>query len=341
MKKAIFTLLATSLITSCAQDEILDEIITEEFSHQTITEELSPTAITNSYGRELYDFEKEDLLKVFPGLTNEINDVRVFCEPTSNMNCIGYAMGLGQWVELPFCSLERLSIFKQLFLNPESFGYFPSDKFALCETYGDNAIVDGWGISEQQMTHASRRASGNTWASKLGPDIGITHSRPALESNAYGNILVSFTFDFMAMSNLTKENIDTRIAILSKEEKSKLIKKTYSVDPKIQERFEFLHNEWYESAKNTPEIKYSSFMLSRVNLPQFDELVSMGEPIIPLIIEKLTHEEYFFTQLVYEAIRKNANKMLMPSYDENGKILIESAQVKAMKYVKNWIEYDS
>ncbi|MDE6684129.1 MAG: hypothetical protein K2J94_02990, partial [Duncaniella sp.] len=89
MKKVIFALLTTSIITSCAQDEILDEITTEEFSHQTITEELSPTAISSSYGRELYDFEKEELLSIFPGLTNEIDEVRVFCEPTGNLNCIG------------------------------------------------------------------------------------------------------------------------------------------------------------------------------------------------------------------------------------------------------------
>lgn len=102
------------------------------------------------------------------------------------------------------------------------------------------------------------------------------------------------------------------------------------VDPEIFERFEAVHSKWYETAAKTPEIAMSSRMESRTELPEYVELVNMGKEIIPLVIEKMTDKEYFFTLLVYEGL-KNDGK---PSTNNR----TESAQQIAKGYVDQWVK---
>lgn len=104
------------------------------------------------------------------------------------------------------------------------------------------------------------------------------------------------------------------------------------VDPDVRARFETLHNAWYEAAGNDPEIKMSSSTYAMCKLPQFDEMVSMGDAIIPLLMEKMSDEKYFFTQTVYEAIDTTAMARLAKALDRD--VTTMSAQDKAKEYVK-------
>ena len=106
--------------------------------------------------------------------------------------------------------------------------------------------------------------------------------------------------------------------------------KVAEVDPAVKDKFETLHAQWYEAARSTPEVAMSSNLEARTKLPQYDEMVGMGDAIVPLVVEKLTQDSCFFTQLVYEALRPDDKKQL-----ETKKF--DSAQAKAMAYGALWL----
>lgn len=98
------------------------------------------------------------------------------------------------------------------------------------------------------------------------------------------------------------------------------------VDTATKERFGKLHEQWYEAAQKDPEVMLSSSTDSRKILPQYEQMVDMGSVILPLVVEKLTHDEYFFTQTVYEAISGSR-------IEEN-----QDARTKALMYVRQWVD---
>ena len=60
---------------------------------------------------------------------------------------------------------------------------------------------------------------------------------------------------------------------------------------------------------------------------QFTELIAMGEPIIPLVVERMADGD-FFMQLVYEGIRPD--EKIADSYS--------SGQQRAADYVLTWVQ---
>ena len=72
------------------------------------------------------------------------------------------------------------------------------------------------------------------------------------------------------------------------------------VSPELRENFERKCAEWKDACNNS-DIRLSSNMQDYTKPEQFTELVAMGEPIIPLVIEKMAQGD-FFMQLVYEGI---------------------------------------
>ncbi len=104
------------------------------------------------------------------------------------------------------------------------------------------------------------------------------------------------------------------------------------IDDSIRNRFDALHQSWYNAAKNTPEVITSSSTSAWTTLPQFAELKKMGTVIIPLIIEKLTDSECHFTRELYIAVQ--TDKKLAPQPDDDSL----SSQELAARYVKAWLQ---
>lgn len=126
------------------------------------------------------------------------------------------------------------------------------------------------------------------------------------------------------------EPIEIATVEIAPEAKAVIDSKAAAVAPALREKFEKIHADWYEAAQNTPEIAMSSILEARTKLPQYAEMVGMGQDILPLVVEKLTHDEYFFTQLVYEALRPNDKKQLASEPSD-------CAQAKAKAYVTLWL----
>ena len=75
------------------------------------------------------------------------------------------------------------------------------------------------------------------------------------------------------------------------------------VSPEVKKNFDRLFDEWHTAYKTDSEISLSSRHIYPNQLPQYDRLVAMGESILPLVVEKMSGTDFYFSRLVYEGIR--------------------------------------
>ncbi|MBC6420902.1 MAG: hypothetical protein GDA38_04620 [Hormoscilla sp. SP12CHS1] len=117
----------------------------------------------------------------FPHLTR--NSVMVTDGATLTYNCIAWALGYtDRWINPP----NPIANFNNCFLSGSPRGY--TQELAALNPH---ATCDGFGHSDNDLTHASRKDS-DRWSSKLGPYLCITHNRQGLNGATYGQILVSY-----------------------------------------------------------------------------------------------------------------------------------------------------
>lgn len=137
-------------------------------------------------------------------------------------------------------------------------------------------------------------------------------------------------------SEIQKSEISSsaNVGYLSEDEILFVRQKAGVVDKDVRINFEALHQNWYRAAQDDPEVSVSSSMNARCELPEFKALVEMGEPIIPLLMEKMLDEKYFFSQLVCEAIW---NESGLQSAGSENVAAPQSAQDRAREIVKAWI----
>ncbi len=77
----------------------------------------------------------------------------------------------------------------------------------------------------------------------------------------------------------------------------------------------------------------SSSIYTRMELPQFKEMLDMGREIIPLILEKMMDRKYFFSLTIYEALMEKQSLPVNIKETAN-----DSEQDKAQNLVREWIE---
>lgn len=99
------------------------------------------------------------------------------------------------------------------------------------------------------------------------------------------------------------DNSDSIDVVLSPAELEQIKGLAEGISPDIREKFDSLHTAWYDAAANTPEITLSSRSDDWMKLPQFAQLVEMGDDVLPLVVEKMVGDEGMFTVHVYEAIQ--------------------------------------
>lgn len=128
------------------------------------------------------------------------------------------------------------------------------------------------------------------------------------------------------LDNSPTAMIPVNVPTPTAEDSALIVATAAKVSPELREKFEKLRAEW-KDACNSSSIKFSSIMKDYTKPAQFTELVNMGEPIIPLVIEKMAQGD-FFMQLVYEGIRPDEKFA-----DSNG-----SGQQKAADYVLTWVQ---
>lgn len=121
---------------------------------------------------------------------------------------------------------------------------------------------------------------------------------------------------------------------MTKSEQEVISQNAQKVKSDIRSEFERLHSDWYDASREDMRVLVSSSMYSRMEVPEFDKLLEMGEEIIPLVLEKMMDRKYFFTQVLYEALMGN-KPILMNAVDND---VIRSSQDRAQLLVREWIK---
>ncbi|HLJ34209.1 MAG TPA: hypothetical protein VKU38_11180 [Ktedonobacteraceae bacterium] len=266
--------------------------------------------------RPLTNSEWGNLKSQFPQLDR--NNVTVIddSENIKNYNCIAWALGCAdRWFAPPVV----LSAFKDWF----------GDRGASARISSANAGIDGWGLKPDSMEHTSRSWQNDSWTSKLGSDLCITHDRQGLTGGVYGNILTSF----QQLRQLIPKNPLT--GFLSSDEKAKMLpKKLASQDISDDEKLQF--ESAFQSWKSTwfqGNVAFSSYASSRAQGDAFKKLVQMDTRIsIPLVIEKLADPDNFISLVLHEQLEKRPH-LLAPIVRGS----LESEQARCQRVVKLWL----
>lgn len=329
MRKQILILLVFSFsLIACQQNEEIGSM-----ENNVNSKELTTRAI--SMRRAPTQAEKDDLKRDFPNL--DVNNITVTGEATGTYNCIAYSMGITyKWIDPE----SFYNNFIEQYRNARAL-YGASCNYEQTGTEGNNATVDGWGNSSIDMTHGSVIYNSNTWESKLGRSLRITHKRSELSGTLYGRILVSFIesrtkADMSEIKELAEQIAQDDIE-LSDAEKQAVIDKAAKIAPDVKIQFNNLFNAWNEEISINPKTKYSSSTLTYAILPQFKEMQAMGKNIIPLIMEKLLDENNFFLLPLYDAIQSDTQ--LKISYRKGDVKILEGEQNKAKRIVRLWLNH--
>lgn len=311
MKKLSLLPIVIICLTSCNAD----------YEFENVQEE----RISRAWGgyRNLTPAEEKEFLTVFPNL--DVHNVGVIDDYSGSMymyNCIGWAMDVKKWID-PVVDMKG---FQEQFESAQNYG--SNLKVIKTDKLSSSSVVDGWGFVGE-MTHASRLYNG-AWSSKLGSYYCITHGRRALTSQVYGSVQMSF-------KNAYSRSLvaDTTTVKLSSDEIKNVSLKAMEVGDNIKSKFENLHEEWYKAAQADVKIMLSNSMYARCELPQFKELIEMGDVIIPLVMEKLLDEKYFFSQIILETI-KSEDFIIPYEVYYDGTPVLQSAQDRAKRIVKSW-----
>ncbi|GAA4671754.1 DUF7689 domain-containing protein [Phytohabitans rumicis] len=232
------------------------------------------------------EYEWRELARRFPGLV--WHDVEITDEPTRQYNCIGYSMGLRQWINPD----SPLTAFEQQY-GTEGFVVAPAD----------TASVDGWGKDDgAEMTHGSRqsttRPQTGLWESKLGRWFRITHGRDQLVGTRYGTVLTHFLPSFAR----GEETEGVSMPEYGDDELRQIAEQSGRVDPGLKAAFDERLTAW-KATWDGPELLTSENTYDFATGPEFEAVVGLGDGIVPLIIEEMTQPDGFFLVPLLEQYR--------------------------------------
>ena len=270
--------------------------------------------------RPIESKEFNDLKKIFPNL--KLQNTSVTGEATDKYNCIAWSLGFDdKWIN-PGSTKDILTR-QYLSYGCSATGYSSA-----------SAVIDAWAYSTGKGTHGSKKYAGSAslYESKLGRSLRITHGRTDLESTAYGSIFQSFTARVVFKANA----MPAPKVVFHSGDGDKLKEAVNAVPEEIRSRFEERFATW-KSNWFTDELVFSTDTKDRVKAEGYDELLSMGGDIIPLVIEKLNEEENFIALVLYEDLQKDKSLLIRYAEDEPLHILLEGEQTRAKRAVKLWL----
>jgi hypothetical protein len=221
--------------------------------------------------------EWAQLSGAFPGLI--WNDVWITDEPTPQYNCIGYSMGVRQWIN----PQSPLAAFQQQYAA-RGFAVAPAN----------TAVIDGWGTGGgAQMTHGSRQSTSmpqtGLWESKLGQWFRITHGRNQLVGTAYGTVLTHFRPSFAK----AEEPEEVSMPSYTDDELARIAQQAAQVDPGLKADFDERLATW-KATWTRPELATSQNTYDFATGPEFEAVVALGDGIVPLVVAEMTQPDGFF-----------------------------------------------
>jgi hypothetical protein len=109
------------------------------------------------------------------------------------------------------------------------------------------------------------------------------------------------------------------------------------VDKQLKERFDKAYAAW-KATWSHPLIAVSSAPAARAQTAEFQELISLGPDILPLLMEKLTDLDEFFALL---AVDRLARPELHAARELDDEAVLLGEQGRAIETVQRWIASES
>lgn len=126
-----------------------------------------------------------------------------------------------------------------------------------------------------------------------------------------------------------------KVDSLTTSEKKRVKDLAMQVPDSIKSHFSLLLSQWNFAINHNPKSLYSASIYSYAELPEFNPLKSMGEQIIPLIMERLMNPSDFYLLVLYEAILKDGKTKA--AYSSGYCHFGGSEQSRAIGCVKMWL----
>jgi hypothetical protein len=254
--------------------------------------------------------EWAQLSGAFPGLI--WNDVWITDEPTPQYNCIGYSMGVRQWIN----PQSPLAAFQQQYAA-RGFAVAPAN----------TAVIDGWGTGGgAQMTHGSRQSTSmpqtGLWESKLGQSFRITHGRNQLTGALYGTVLTHFR----PRGGEVDEPEEVSVPSYTDDELGRIADQAGRVDPGLKAGFDERLAAW-KATWSRQELAMSQSTYDFATGPEFEAVVGLGDGIVPLVVQEMTKPDGFFLVPLLEEFTD-------PVPPETP---VESEQSRGQRAVRAWL----
>ncbi len=268
--------------------------------------------------------EKLRFRRYFPRL--DVNRARVTGSTTRTYNCISWTVGVtNRWL-WPGSSIGNFDAFYR------RFGYRRTG----------NGPIAAWGHSLSNMTHGCVSGSGHgpRWESKCGSDLRIQHGLNELVGASYGRVVAFYSRSRILISENELEyvnkilKLDIEIMVLNKEQSEIMKNIINEIQSNTKDEFEKLFNDWKKTWDRDDSTLQSDPSFVREGEAYYN-LASMGESIIPLLVEKLINSENFLALQLYDSIQ-NSDKLRVDIDPEDDNIF-EGEQGRAHRTVKNFL----
>lgn len=138
-------------------------------------------------------------------------------------------------------------------------------------------------------------------------------------------VIISLCFVLISLNVLAK-----RDTTFTKQEKEVVANEVSCIPDSTIQKFETIFKSWKESWRTNPLTRFSSNTKDLRKLKEYEELINMGQIIIPLTIKKMMNqvEGDFIGLLLYETLQSDKSLVVKESF--------MSEQDKAIKMVKLW-----
>jgi hypothetical protein len=169
-------------------------------------------------------------------------------------------------------------------------------------------------------------------------DLWIQHGLSELASSTYGRVLAFYHRDRTlaapyetVVEDIMKEK--TAKSYLSLTQKRLLNQQLDQVPAQIRAAFDKAFAAW-KSTWFRGGLALNSNPQARAIGPEYDALIALGSPILPLVVEQLAEPENFMALQLYDAIQPDAN--LLVQFEPDDERILEGEQGRAQRVVKAW-----
>jgi hypothetical protein len=243
---------------------------------------------------------------------------------TARYNCLAWTLGVTtSWLWPWGSKVPTKGDFDTFY---QGFGFVPS---------GAGPIA-AFGLNPNGMTHGAVCGPGHgpRWESKCGAWLRLQHGLAEMEGGAlYGDVLGFYSRIGGSELDDKVERLTTMTAKLSRSDLRFLKDRVKNVEPELKRRFAHAYTAWKESWDH-PLIAVSSDPATRTQTPAFLELIALGPQIIPLLMEKLTNPNEFFT---LQAVDRLSRPEFVISDHPDDPALLLGEQARAIETVRHWI----